>query len=167
MILLSPGAARGQTEQVQDPERPSLLANLAKGLVTDPTTYAPSVLLYESMHLDWVSSQPFFHNGFIEGNPRYTVTGLPHDVPIGYGEGNRRILRDALANLPMALSHNAANRMIERMLIDRYPNHPGLIRSLGWIERLSFASYMSYRLSADHFRQWRANDRLAGQYGYH
>jgi len=143
-----------------------MVASMAGAVVIDPTTYATSAMLYETMQLDWVSSQPFFRNGFVEDNGRYTVSGLPHDIPISYAEGNRRILQDALANLPMALSHNAANRLIERMLIDRYPNHPGFIRTLGWIERISFASYMSYRLSADHFRQWRTNEQLAGHYGY-
>jgi hypothetical protein len=80
---------------------------------------------------------PFFHIGYVEDNAGYTVRGLPHDVPIGCGEGNRRILRDALENLPMTPSHYAADSVIERMLIDRHPNHEGLIRTLGWFERVS------------------------------
>jgi hypothetical protein len=28
------------------------------------------------------------------------------------------------------------------------------------------ASYLTYRLSADHFRQWQKNGQLAQQFGY-
>jgi len=51
IILVSSGAARAQTSQVQDPERPSLLANIAVAVATDPTTYAPAAMPYDAMHL--------------------------------------------------------------------------------------------------------------------
>jgi hypothetical protein len=143
-----------------------MLASIVKGIAIDPTTYAPSIVAYESMHLDWVSSQPFFRNGFVEDNERYTVNGLPYDVPVSYAEGNRRILLDSARALPIALGHNATTRLFERLLIDRYPRHARLIHALGWVERVSFASYLSYCLSSRHFSQWRANDQMAARLGY-
>jgi hypothetical protein len=166
ILFLSAAPARAQAPAPQDPEHHSAFADVVRGVVLDPTTYAPSVMLYESMHLDWVSSQPFFRNGFVEDNSRYTISGLPHDVPVGYGEGNRRILMDSLQTLPTALAHNTVNRLVERMLIDRFPGHPRMIRTFSWVERIAFASYLSYGLSKDHFHQWSTNDRLAGQLGY-
>ena len=38
--------------------------------------------------------------------------------------------------------------------------------ALGWIERISFGAYMSYALSADHYRQAQANALRAQQLGY-
>jgi hypothetical protein len=34
---------------------------------------------------------------------------------------------------------------------------------LGWIERTAFASYFSYVLSEQHFRQWQKNEAMARQ----
>ena len=36
--------------------------------------------------------------------------------------------------------------------------------TIGWIERFSFASYLSYRLSSAHFRQWQKNQELLSRH---
>ena len=166
LIVLVAACGSISSAQAQDQEQPSLVGGSVKGTLLDPSTYAPSVLQYESMLLDWKSSQPFFRNGFVEENPRYTVNGLVHDVPVSYEVGKRRILKDSLAVLPMMLANNAASNLIERSLIRRYPEHRKLLRTLGWIQRISLSSYVSYQLSASHFRQWQRNQQAARQLGY-
>jgi hypothetical protein len=161
-VLLSFAAPAFAQEQQQQENR----TPFAVELLLDPTTYVPAGLLYTSMRLDWSSSQPFFQNGFLEDNPRYTVSGLPKDRPLGYGEGNTKILKDSLAILPASFVNNALTHMMERRLSDRYPEHRKLWKALSWVERVAFASYISYRLSGPHFRQWQKNERLARQYGF-
>jgi len=166
LVLLSAGTVRAQETAGGAPCISSFTSDVAKGVVLDPTTYAPAAILYQSMRLDWKSSQPLFQHGYLEANERYTVSGRRHDVPVSFAQGNQRILSDSLLNLPMSFANNASSRVVERLLIDRFPNHPKLVRTLGWIERTSFASYMSYRLSAKHFRQWQTNESLARELGY-
>jgi hypothetical protein len=166
VLLVSVGNARAQIVNPEPPRISSVVADVAKGVVLDPTTYAPAAFLYESMRLDWRTSQPFFQHGYVEANDRYTVSGRAHDVPVSFAQGKRRILTDSLLNLPASFANNATSRVVERMLTERFPNHPKIIRALGWIERTSFASYMSYRLSAKHFRQWQMNKDLARELGY-
>jgi hypothetical protein len=163
-LLLSPVYASAQT-QSDIPEQPSFLLDVAKRVIFDPTTYAPAILGYDATRRDWRSSQPFFQNGFIERNPRFTISGRANDLAVSYGEGNRRIFADAMANLEMSLMNNATDALFERMLAERYPDHRKLIRTLGWIEKSAFASYMSYRLSAAHYRQWQQNVQMSRQLG--
>ena len=59
-----------------------------------------------------------------------------------------------------------SERVIERLLMPRYPNHRKLLRAIGWIERSAVASYWTHRLSAGHFRQWQENERRTQQLGY-
>jgi hypothetical protein len=106
-----------------------------------------------------------FRIGFLESNPRFTISGLPFDRPVSYAEGKRTIVRDTAALFGKSLANNAACAIVERLLIARAPRHRKLIRTLGWIERISFAAYYSHRLSVRHFEQWRANERLARQLG--
>jgi hypothetical protein len=170
LVLVFAGLAGSQAAaQVRTSvENPSVLgtaAQVAKDVVTDPTTYAPTAIFYTSMRLDWDSSQPLFRQGFVEDNPRYTRNGLPHDLPISYGEGNRQILKDSLALLPTMAVNNVAARFGERALVARFPDHPRLIHALGWIERVSFSAYLSYQFSSRHFAQWRQNQRLENSLG--
>jgi hypothetical protein len=146
-------------------ERPFSVWHLAKDVMLDPTTYAPAILSYTSTRLDWDTSQVFFRNGYVEDNPRYTATGLAHDTPMGYQAGNRKILMDTLSIVGGSVANNLTDRVFERYLLERYPDHRKLVRTIGWIERTTFASYWSYRLSAAHFRQWKANERTAAQLG--
>lgn len=146
-------------------ERPWSFWRTTKQIVLDPTTYAPAIFSYESTKLDWDTSQVFFRNGYVEGNPRYTTSGLPNDTPLPYGRGDRKIMVDTLQNLGGSMAHNFVERSMEQLLLERYPDHPKLVKTIGWIERSVFASYWSYRLSATHFRQWKWNEQQAAALG--
>ncbi|HKB11153.1 MAG TPA: hypothetical protein VKD69_10875 [Vicinamibacterales bacterium] len=137
-----------------------------KKVVLDPTTYAPAIIAYDATMRDWNTSQPFFRHGYMEHNERFTLTGLPNDVPVSYDVGRNRILTDALLNLQMSVVHNVADRLFERMLMEKFPEHRKLVRVLGWVERGAFASYMSYQLSGQHYRQAAANTQRAQQMGF-
>jgi hypothetical protein len=141
-------------------DAPGVLQDVVKRVALDPTTYAPTAVVYTARQLDWASSQSVFAFGYLEANPRYTISGLPGDTPISYAAGNRRIAADTVGLLGKSAANTAASAVIERLLIARAPRHRRLIRTLGWIERVSFASYWSYRLSVRHFEQWRDNQRL-------
>jgi len=150
----------------QEGHQPPLVRDVVKRVALDPTTYAPAVVAWGATRLDWGSSQIFFQNGWHEQNPRFTTSGRGGDTPIGYAAGNRQILEDSAWNLRLSLINNVSEQLIEGLLIRRYPTHRTLLRTLGWIERIAAASYWTYQLSADHFRQWRANERRARQLGY-
>ena len=162
-VALSAAIPTGVSAQDQEP---SAVADVMKRVVFDPTTYAPAVISYYATMRDWQTSQPFFERGATEMNARFTVSGRPNDTPVSYGDGNRRILRDALINLQVSAVTNVADQIVERMLVERYPNHRKLIRVLGWAQRISLSSYLSYRLSIQHFRQTQLNEQLAKQYGF-
>jgi hypothetical protein len=149
------------TASAQDPAQPSLLAEVAKSVVLDPTTYAPATLTYYATLQDWNTSQPFFQHGYLERNARFTVSGRPNDTAIGYDAGRRQILKDAFGILQVSLVNNATSHVIDHVLIARHPEHRTLFRTLGWIERVGFASYMSYRMSGTHFRQAQLNQQRA------
>lgn len=151
----------------QDPPASSFVSHIVNGVVFDPTTYAPAIVTYGAMRLDWESSQVFFQRGFVEHNARYTVSGVGDGVAISHRAGNLRIATDSLAILlQLSLAHNLTERVIERELIRRYPNHRKVFRIVGRVERIVGASYLSIALSARHVRQWQENDRLARQLGY-
>lgn len=145
--------------------QPALFKEIATRVALDPTTYAPTIVVYTARQLDWSSSQLLFKAGYIEANPGYTVSGRPVDTPVSYAAGNRRIARDTIGLLGWSASNNAFSALVERSLIARAPRHRRLIRTLGWIERGSFAAYWGHRLSRRHFEQWRANQRLARELG--
>ncbi len=142
-------------------DRPSAISDVTKQVLTDPTTYLPSAIVYSSMQLDWNSSQPFFRYGFVEDNRRYTRSGLPHDLAIDYGAGNRKIIGDSLAILPASLANNAINRVLQRTLNERFPRQRKLWSTIAWIERAAFASYSASVVSSPHFEQWKKNQQLA------
>ena len=145
---------------------PSAVSDVVKRVVLDPTTYTPAVIAYYATVRDWQTSQPFFARGATEMNARFTASGRPNDTPVSYAEGNRRIVRDALLNLEVSVASNVAGQVVERMLVNRYPNHRKLVRTLGWIQRISLSSYLSYQLSIQHFRQTQLNEQLALKYGF-
>jgi hypothetical protein len=140
--------------------------DVARAVLIDPTTFAPAVIAHQSMMQDWKTSQVLFANGWLEVNPRFTASGLPNDVPLSYGAGVARIHTASLQVLLYSGINNTASRIGERMLISRYPSHKRLIRTLGWIERIGYASFIAYQNSADHLRQSKENRRLARVYGY-
>jgi hypothetical protein len=153
-------------DQDQDQDRAAFVPDVVRRVVLDPTTSAPAIVAGEATHLDWRSSQVFFRNGSVEQNPRFTISGRGDDTAISYAAGNRRILKDAIANLQLSLVNNVSAHVMERLLMPRYPRRHKLLRTIGWIERSTVASYWSYRLSAGHFRQWQENERRAGQLGH-
>lgn len=157
-------AARVVSAQEREPA--SFLTDVVWAVAFDPTTYAPSAVAWKATRLDWRSSQVFFENGWTERNPRFTVGGASPGVPVDYAAGNHTIFMDALANLQLSVLHNLSERLVEHLLLPRYPRHRKLIRTLGWIERSAVASYWTYRLSAGHLRQWQENERLAREFGY-
>ena len=159
MLVASSVSAQGQ-------DHASFVRDVVKKVTLDPTTYAPAIVAWKATRLDWQSSQVFFQHGWFEHNPRFTVSGRGDDTAIGYAAGNRQIFADAIAVLQLSMVNNVSERVIERWLVPRYPNHRKLLRTLGWIERSAMASYWSYRLSAGHLRQWQKNERLAQQLGY-
>ena len=165
VIVCLLGWVPGAAAQTGD-ERPSPLVEITKQVFTDPTTYLPSGMLYTSMQLDWNSSQPFFANGYLEQNARFTRSGLPHDKPISYAAGNRKLMMQSLAIMPSGIANNALNRVLQRTLTERFPEKRKLWTTLAWIERAAFASYTSYLVSSPHFEQWKKNERLAKQLGY-
>lgn len=167
-ILLAAVCVLGASQaSAQDGDQSSFFGPLVKRVVLDPTTYAPSIITYDATMRDWNSSQPFFRSGlFVERNPRFTVSGRPNDVPLDYAAGKRQILMDAFANLEISVVNNAADAVFERMLTQRYPEHRKLFRVLGRVERIGFASYLSYRLAAPHYRQWQANEQMGKQIGF-
>jgi hypothetical protein len=152
--------------RAQDRAPRSLVPDVVKQVLLDPTTYAPAIVAWTATRLDWQSSQVFFQNGWSEHNARFTVSGLGDDTAMGYGAGNRQILTDAFANLQVSVVNNVSSRVMEDVLMPRHPKHRQLIRAIGWIERSAMASYLTYRLSAGHFRQWQENERRAQRLGY-
>ena len=161
MMMLTPAIAAAQSETDSN-----LFWDVTKAVVFDPTTYAPATLAYTSMKLDWQSSQTLFRNGWMEQNHRFTVSGRPNDVPISFADGNKKIRTMALLHLQESIVNNAAANIFERVLAEKYPQHRKLFKVLSWVERVAFASYVSYAASANHFKQTERNRQLAIQYGY-
>ena len=165
MVLLLALAGILLPQRVSAQEQSSFFGDTVKQVFLDPTTYAPAAIAYDATMRDWNSSQPFFRYGYYERNERFTITGRPNDIPVSYDVGRNRILTDALMNLELSVVNNVTDRVFERMLMERYPEHRKLVKTLGWIERITFASAMSYYLSAAHYRQNADNVVRAQQMG--
>src|SRR5687767_301930 len=161
MMILTPAIASAQSETDSN-----IFWDVTKSVVFDPTTYAPAALSYTSMKMDWESSQPLFRNGWVEQNRRFTVSGRANDVPLSFVEGNKKIRHMALMHLQESVINNVAANVFERVLARKYPEHRKLLKTLSWVERIAFSSYMSYLASSNHFKQARRNQELARQYGY-
>ncbi len=154
-------ASSSVSAQVQD--HASFVPDVVKNVILDPTTYAPAIVAWTATHLDWPSSQIFLQNGSVEHHARFTVNGRGDDTTIGYASGNRQIVADAIANLQLSLVDNVSARVVQRLLMPRYPHHRTLLRTIG--EKCDGVVW-SYRQSAGHFRQWRANQQRVHQLGY-
>ena len=161
LMVVTPAIASAQSETDSN-----IFWDVTKAVIFDPTTYAPATLSYTSMKMDWDSSQTLFRNGWVEQNHRFTVSGRPHDIPVSFGDGNKRIRHMALLHLQESIINNTATNLFERVLADKYPQHRKLFKVLSWVERVAFASYVSYAASANHFKQTERNRQLAVQYGY-
>ena len=161
MLILTPAIASAQAETDSN-----VFWDVTKAVVFDPTTYAPATLSYTSMKMDWNSSQMLFRNGWMEQNHRFTISGRPNDRPLSYADGNKKIRQMALLHLQESIVNNVAANVFERVLADKYPQHRKMFKVLSWVERVAFASYVSYLASASHFKQVERNRQLALQYGY-
>jgi hypothetical protein len=140
--------------------------DVARAVLIDPTTYAPAIIFHKAISDDWKTSQVLFAHGWLEANPRFTRSGLPNDAPLSYEKGKGVIARDSLKMLGTSALHNGIVGIGERLLIQRYPQRRKLIRTMSWIERIGFASILTYRNAAVHLRQSDENRRLARAYGY-
>ena len=161
MMMLTPVTASAQAETDTN-----MFWDVTKAVVFDPTTYAPATLSYTSMKMDWDSSQTLFRHGWVEQNHRFTISGRPNDLPLSFASGNDKIRHMALLHLQESIINNTAANVFERVLAQKYPQHRKLFKVLSWVERIAFASYVSYAASANHFRQAERNRQLAIQYGY-
>src|SRR3954469_22224068 len=94
----------------------SAVADVIKGAVFDPTTYAPALISYDATMRDWNTSQPFFRNGYVERNARFTSTGLSNDHPVSYVVGRNQIVKDTLATFGFSVVQNTTSRIVERAL---------------------------------------------------
>jgi hypothetical protein len=149
----------------QDEGRSNVVVDLTKAVLFDPTTYAPAALSYTSQRMDWKTSQVLFNAGWLEHNSRFTASGRANDVPISFEAGNRQIRRAAFAHLEESVVNNLTTQIFERSLTQKYPQHRKLFKTLSWVERISFASYVGYLASVDHFKQVQKNEALAREYG--
>jgi hypothetical protein len=150
----------------QEHPEPSRLTYAVKGVLLDPTTYAPAILAFDATLRDWKTSQVFFENGFVEKNPRFTVTGLPYDQAMSYESGRTQILKDSLGILEVSAVQNFSDRLLEHALLERFPAHQRMVKAIGWVERASVATLMSYRFAGPHYQQWRQNQALAADLGF-
>jgi hypothetical protein len=144
---------------------PSIFGHAIKLTFLDPTTYPASALYYDATMRDWNSSQPFFRNGFVERNPRFTATGVSGDTAVGYDAGRQQIIKDTFEILGVSAVHNLSTHLLDEALKQRYPEHRKLITFVGWAERIGASSWMSYQVSASHYRQWKRNEQLSAQLG--
>lgn len=165
MICVS-AQASAQEARATSKSVAALAVEATKQTLLDPTTYAPAGLLYVSSRLDWDSSQAFYAHGDLEENPRFTITGRPHDTPLSYGDGNIVLLKDALTIASGSIVHNVVSHFTVDVLVIRHPEHAKLWKTLGWIERVGVGLSISYVLSSQHFEQWQTNKRLAAERGY-
>jgi hypothetical protein len=161
IVILAPCAASAQSDTDS-----SMFWDVTKSVIFDPTTYAPATLSYTSMKMDWESSQVLFRHGWVEQNHRFTLTGRANDKPISFGDGNKKIRQMALLHLQESVINNVAANVFERLLAEKYPQHRKLFKTLSWVERIAFSSYVSYLASSNHFKQAERNRQLAVQYGY-
>ena len=165
VMILAFVLASAPFTSAQDEKRSSGLADVVKGVVFDPTTYAPALMGYHATMKDWNTSQPFFQNGFVEHNQRFTITGRPDDTALSYVVGRNQIVKDAVTVFAVTAAQNATSRLVEQALLQRYPEHRKVVKTVGWIQRISVASLMSYHLSASHYRQAQVNAQRAAELG--
>ena len=158
-VFRTPPPVAVDTRTFDGEERRPLLAETISRVLKDPTTYALPAVVYTAHRLDWDSSQKLFAYGYLERNPDFTLSGRVDDLPISHAAGKRKILRYSLQTIGHSILNNAASAVVERQLIDRYPQRRKLIRTLGWIERGLVTGYLSYRLTHNQFQQWQDNER--------
>ncbi len=152
VALFVVAAVPGEAQSLGDHAR-----SVAIDVLKDPTTYAPAAVTGIGKSLDWISSQRFFAAGYVEDNPYYTISGLPHDRPVSRATGHRINAEVSLRVLGFSVANNALNGVASRALAARFPRHKRWIRAASVAERVAFAVGTAYLNSAKNFRQWRRN----------
>jgi hypothetical protein len=163
LLLAAPSISAAQEN---DQGGGSFAWDITKSVIFDPTTYAPATFSYVSQRMDWESSQPLFRAGWVEQNRYFTISGRPNDFPVSYAEGNRRIRTTALLHLQESILNNVAANVFDRLLTEKYPQHRKVFKTLSWVERIAFASYVSYLGSVNHFKQTDINRQIAMERGF-
>ena len=164
LVLANTPSAFAQERQEDD--QSFSVGGVVKGVIFDPTTYAPALISYDATMRDWNSSQPFFRNGYVEHNARFTVSGRPNDTAVSYVVGRNQILKDTLTIFGTSAAQNLSSRLVESALLARFPEHRKVVKTIGWIQRIGLASLMSYNLSAAHYKQAGYNVTRARELGY-
>ena len=70
-----------------------------------------------------------------------------------------------MAHLQESVVNNLSSQIFERLLAQKYPEHRKLLKTLSWVERISYSSYVGYLASADHFKQVQKNQAMTREYG--
>jgi len=151
-LLVAAAAAPARAQSLAEHAR-----SIAIDVLKDPTTFAPAVASEIGKTLDWSSSQRFFAAGYLEDNPYYTISGLPHDRPVPAGTGHWINFEASLEVLAVSAANNVAVGVATRALEARWPEHKRLVRVAAVVERIGFAIGTGYLNSAKNFRQWRKN----------
>lgn len=160
LVALSAAPGRAQSTSFSEHAR-----SIVVDVFTDPTTYAPAAATEIGKSLDWTSSQRFFAAGYVEENPYYTISGLPHDRPVSRATGHQINLQVSLQVLATSIANNAIVGVASRALAARWPQHKRLIRVASIAERVAFAFGTAYLNSARNFQQWRRNVNAASPSG--
>lgn len=134
--------------------------------ISSATVYVPAGVFGASAVGDWASSQTFFEHGHGELNPRYSRKGFPAQRPMSFGDGNKVIVGDIVTSIGVSLVQNVAVDLTRDFLLRRYPRRGKLIRTLVWIEKTSFATWLTYWQSSQHFAQWQKNLAMADKAGW-
>src|SRR5689334_3157945 len=132
LLVMAATPAAGQSAGADSPSDVNTIWAISKAVLLDPTTYAPAAIAGTATKLDWNTSQVLFANGFVERNPRFTVSGRSDDIPISFEAGNQRIFSDTLAIACVSAMHNFASQIVERALLAKHPEHRKLIATIAW-----------------------------------
>ena len=111
VLVLAPHSALAQND-----ERRPFAWGVVRAVLVDPTTFAPGVISYASIRQDWKTSQVLFTHGWLEQNPRFTISGRANDVPVVYHVGIGRIRGVALTVLQYSAINNLSAGIAEACL---------------------------------------------------
>ena len=162
MILTMPAVASAQSDDGDS----NLFWDITRSVVFDPTTYAPATLAYTSMNLRLAELSAAVPQWLGRAEPSFYGERPAERYSRQLYGRERKIRQMALLHLQESIVNNAAANIFERVLAEKYPQHRKLFKVLSWMERIAFASYVSYMASANHFKQAERNRQLAIQYGY-
>lgn len=101
------------------------------------------------------TSQVLFARGWVEMNPRFTISGRPNDVPVAYGAGKRIIRREARSLLQNSAVNNLAEGIGERLLASLCAQ---ILGHLAAVVRRLLPARSSNELEASNFLKRMPND---------